>query len=89
LEALARALKLDDAERSHLFNLTRALRTANPTRRRAPKPRVRASVQQVLDAMTGAPAYVRNEYGDLVFVLLVLIWWMYGGVVSPHARLWL
>ncbi|MGO9820347.1 MAG: helix-turn-helix transcriptional regulator [Solirubrobacteraceae bacterium] len=66
LEALVRALRLDDAERSHLFNLTHALRTANPARRRPPKPPVRASVQQVLDALTSAPAYVRNEYGDLV-----------------------
>jgi transcriptional regulator with XRE-family HTH domain len=66
LEALVRTLKLDDAERSHLFNLVRALRTANQTRRPAPKPRIRPSVQQVLDAMTGGPAYVRNEYGDLV-----------------------
>ena len=66
LEALVRALQLDDAERSHLFNLIRALRTTNQTRRRPPKHRVRSSVQRLLDAMTGAPAYVRNEYGDLV-----------------------
>ena len=66
LEALVRALQLDDAERSHLFNLVRALRTANQTRRRPPKRRVRASVRQILDAMTGAPAYVRNEYGDII-----------------------
>ena len=63
LEALVRALQLDDAERAYLFNLTRVLGTANQSR--PPKRRVRASVQQGLDAMTGAPAYVRNEYGDL------------------------
>lgn len=66
LEALVRALRLDDAERSHLFNLVRAGRTATQTRRRPPQQHVRASVQQVLDALTNAPAYVRNEYGDLV-----------------------
>jgi transcriptional regulator with XRE-family HTH domain len=66
LEALVRALQLDDAERSHLFSLVHARRTTNQTRRRPAKRRVRASVQQFLDAMTGAPAYVRNEYGDLV-----------------------
>src|SRR3984885_10994840 len=43
LEALAGALKLDDPERAHLFDLARA---AHPTgvpkrRRRAPKPRIR------------------------------------------------
>ena len=66
LDALVRALRLDDAERSHLFNLVRARRSASPPRRRSPKHGVRASLQQVLDAMTAAPAYVRNEYGDLV-----------------------
>ena len=66
LEALVRALSLDDIERSHLFNLVRAGRTAAQTRRRPTRQRVRASVQQVLDALTSAPAYVRNEYGDLV-----------------------
>ncbi|HUA46478.1 MAG TPA: helix-turn-helix transcriptional regulator [Solirubrobacteraceae bacterium] len=66
LEALVRALRLDDVERSHLFNLIRARRTATQTRRRPRQRRVRASVQQVLDALTNAPAYVRNEYGELV-----------------------
>jgi transcriptional regulator with XRE-family HTH domain len=66
LDALVKALRLDDTERSHLFNLVRARRTAAQTRRRPNEQRVRASVQQVLDALTSAPAYVRNEYGDLV-----------------------
>src|SRR5918994_876596 len=50
LEALARALQLDEAERAHLYNLARALRpTSPPRRRRAPRQRVRPSIQHVLD----------------------------------------
>jgi MmyB-like transcription regulator ligand binding domain/Helix-turn-helix domain len=65
LEALARALRLDDAERAHLFDLARAMRPTNaPRRRRAPKQRVRSSIQHFLDAMTGAAAIVHNARLD-------------------------
>jgi hypothetical protein len=67
LEALAQALRLDEAERAYLFDLARATHTATPARRRrATRQRVRPSVQRVLDAMTGAPAYVRNGCADLL-----------------------
>ncbi len=67
LAAIARALQLDDAERSHLFDLTRAVRTAvtRPRRRSSPQ-RVRPGVQRMLDAMTGAPAFVRNGRMDIL-----------------------
>lgn len=39
LEALARALQLDEAERSHLFDLARAAQTTPATRRRRPTKR--------------------------------------------------
>jgi transcriptional regulator with XRE-family HTH domain len=65
LEALARALELDEAERAHLFDLARAARPASPPRRRrAPRKRVRPSVQHVLDALTGAAALVHNARLD-------------------------
>jgi transcriptional regulator with XRE-family HTH domain len=65
LEALARALRLDEAERAHLFDLARALRpTSSPRRRRAPRRRVRPSVQHVLDAFTGGAAFVHNARLD-------------------------
>jgi MmyB-like transcription regulator ligand binding domain/Helix-turn-helix domain len=65
LEALARALRLDDAERAHLFNLARAARpTSTPRRRRAPRQRVRPSVQHFLDGLTGAAALVHNARLD-------------------------
>jgi transcriptional regulator with XRE-family HTH domain len=66
LEALARALQLDDAERAHLFDLARGTRATSPARRRPSKQRVRASVQRVLDSMTGAPAFVRNGRMDIL-----------------------
>jgi transcriptional regulator with XRE-family HTH domain len=60
LEALARALRLDEAERAHLFELARAAGPTARTRRRPAQQRVRPSVQRILDAMTGAPALVQN-----------------------------
>src|ERR1700754_1687947 len=62
LESLSRALRLDDAERSHLFDLARGSDTRS---RRNPSARlVRPSVQRTIDAMA-APAYVRNGRRDI------------------------
>ncbi|HEY3725591.1 MAG TPA: helix-turn-helix transcriptional regulator [Solirubrobacteraceae bacterium] len=67
LEALARALQLDDAERAHLFDLARAVQpTVAPRRRRPPKQPIRPSVQHILDAITGAAAFVRNGRLDIL-----------------------
>jgi transcriptional regulator with XRE-family HTH domain len=67
LEALARALGLDDAERAHLFDLAHAAQPtgAGPRRRRV-RPRVRPEVQWTLDAITGAAAFVGNDRLDLL-----------------------
>ena len=65
LEALARALQLDDAERAHLFHLARAANPVLPRRRRPVQQRVRPVVQSILDAM-GAPALVRNSHADYI-----------------------
>ena len=67
LEALVRALQLDEAERAHLFDLARAAQPTTPARRRPrSKQRVRPSVQRILDAMTGAPALVQNGRLDIL-----------------------
>lgn len=67
LEALARALQLDDAERGHLFDLARAAQPrATRPRRRPPKQRVRPDVQWTLDAITGAAALAGNERLDIL-----------------------
>jgi transcriptional regulator with XRE-family HTH domain len=66
LEALARALQLDEAERAHLFDLARAAGSTPRRRRRPTSQRVRPSVQRMLDAITAAPAFVRNGRMDLL-----------------------
>jgi transcriptional regulator with XRE-family HTH domain len=67
LDALARAFQLDDAERAHLFDLARATHPlAQPPRRRPTKQHIRPSVQQLLDAMTGAAAHIGNHRLDIL-----------------------
>ncbi len=66
LEALARALQLDEPERAHLFDLARAAQPTPRRRRRQAPQRVRPSVQRILDAITGGPAFVRNGRMDLL-----------------------
>ncbi|MFF1919805.1 helix-turn-helix transcriptional regulator [Streptomyces sp. NPDC058221] len=65
LEALAHALQLDEAERTHLYDLARA---ATPPGRRhtATSSRVRPTIMRLLDSMTGVPAYVRNARFDIL-----------------------
>jgi transcriptional regulator with XRE-family HTH domain len=60
LDALARALRLDEAERAHLFDLARSSQPSAGGRRRSPKPKVRPSVQWMLDSMTGSAAIAEN-----------------------------
>jgi transcriptional regulator with XRE-family HTH domain len=66
LEALADALRLDEAERTHLFALARESGSSSTRRKRTASPSVRPAVQQVLDAMTDTPAWVRNGRHDVV-----------------------
>jgi transcriptional regulator with XRE-family HTH domain len=66
LEALARALRLDDTERAHLFDLARAAHTSTTRRRRRPQQQLRPAVQHMLDAMSGVPAFVRNGRLDIL-----------------------
>ncbi|MEU9343123.1 helix-turn-helix transcriptional regulator [Streptomyces sp. NPDC048278] len=65
LEALARALQLDEAERAHLYDLARA---ATPSGRRSAvtASRVRPTILRLLDSMTDVPAYVRNARFDVL-----------------------
>lgn len=66
LEALARTLQLDEAETAHLYDLARAADVAPRVRRRRSPQTVRPSLQRVIDAITGAPAWVRNDRGDVL-----------------------
>ena len=64
LDALADALRLDDAERAHLFDLARAASPTDQRRRRSPaQQRIRPVVQRILDSIA-APATVSNRRGD-------------------------
>jgi len=65
LEALARALQLDDAERAHLFDLIRATSPVARKRARPASRRIRPVVQRLLDQIQ-APAVVASVYGDLL-----------------------
>ncbi|MFI7386368.1 helix-turn-helix transcriptional regulator [Streptomyces sp. NPDC049813] len=69
LDALCRALQLDEAERAHLHDLAAAQRR-RPPRRATRKPRtpVPASLTRVLDSMTDAPAFIRNGRLDILAV---------------------
>jgi hypothetical protein len=66
LDALGRALQLDEAERAHPFALARAAHGSAGRRRRRSSQPIRASVQQLLDAMSGVPAFVRNDRLDIL-----------------------
>jgi transcriptional regulator with XRE-family HTH domain len=66
LEALSRALHLDEAERAHLFDLAAVANTSTRTPTRTPKPHVRPRIQRILDSMSTTPAYVRNRRLDIL-----------------------
>lgn len=82
LEAIARALRMDEAEREHLFHLAAAAQgVGDPTHR--PRRRRRAwqapeRLRWVLDAVTAGPAIVRNGRMDL------LAWNLLGGAMHSQ-----
>jgi transcriptional regulator with XRE-family HTH domain len=67
LQAVARALQLDEAERTYLFDLARAAAT-KPARtpQRRGRTQVRPRVQWMLDSITGSAAFVANGRLDIV-----------------------
>ncbi|WP_072314079.1 helix-turn-helix transcriptional regulator [Agrococcus sp. Marseille-P2731] len=66
LESIARALRLDDAEREHLFDLARSSQASPRVQRKPLATDVRPEVRYLLDAITDAPAIVLNHRMDLV-----------------------
>lgn len=67
LDAIARALRLDEAEVAYLRDLTRVANSAPRARRRPSQPRgIRTNVRRVLDGMTDVPAIVMNGRLDLL-----------------------
>jgi transcriptional regulator with XRE-family HTH domain len=65
LEAVARALRLDEAERLYLFDLARAAKPSRAPRRRG-KVRVKPRVQWLLDSMSDSAAFVANGRLDIL-----------------------
>ncbi|CAG6391914.1 helix-turn-helix transcriptional regulator [Streptomyces cocklensis] len=65
LEALAHALRFNEAERAYLYDLARS---ATPSGRRpnVTASRVRPTIVRLLDSMTDVPAYVRNARFDIL-----------------------
>jgi transcriptional regulator with XRE-family HTH domain len=65
LDALADALRLDDAERTHLFDLARAVSPITPRRRRtgSASQHVRPAIERILESID-APAAVSNTRCD-------------------------
>lgn len=68
LEAIARALLLDEVEHDHLMNLARTANTSPLARGRRPArgATLRPALQILLDGITGGPAFVRNGRLDML-----------------------
>ncbi|WP_229068436.1 helix-turn-helix transcriptional regulator [Actinoplanes sp. DH11] len=87
LEAIARALQLDDAERAHLMRLAQEANGSSALLRPSRRPKqwaVRPNLQWSLDAVT-APAIVVNQRQDLLAANL-LGRAMYSDVYADPAR---
>jgi transcriptional regulator with XRE-family HTH domain len=83
LEALARALQLDEAEQAHLFDLARAASNTPKAGRGTARPKIRPSIYRVLDALT-APAYVRNNRMDIL-AANQMCFALYADILTPPA----
>ncbi|MGW7352863.1 helix-turn-helix transcriptional regulator [Streptomyces sp. NPDC054784] len=66
LDALASALRLDEAERAHLFHLARRSGPRGGPRSRRPPVPVRPALQRVLDAFPDAPAWICDGRYDVL-----------------------
>lgn len=66
LDAVAHALRLDEEERTHLFDLARAARPAHRKATRRREVALAPPVQWMLDSITMSAAFVRNGRLDVV-----------------------
>jgi transcriptional regulator with XRE-family HTH domain len=68
IEGVSRALQLDEAEHSHLYELIRSANAGTRPQRRGPtrKTQINPSLQQTLDAMSTVPVFVQNGRLDAV-----------------------
>ena len=70
LDSLVAALQLDESERAYLFDLAKAASAPSAPRRprTATAQEMRPSIQRLLDAMAGIPAFVRNGRLDILAI---------------------
>ncbi|MFI6365980.1 helix-turn-helix domain-containing protein [Nocardia sp. NPDC050630] len=67
LAAIARALRLEEAERIHLFALAQAAESRRaPTRRRPARQPLRASVRAIIDGLADLPVTVTNGRMEVI-----------------------
>ena len=67
LDAVSRALQLDEAECAHLLDLVRSGNEEHALRRSTAPQRVRPSIQRVVDAMSDVAAFVHNGRLDILY----------------------
>jgi transcriptional regulator with XRE-family HTH domain len=67
LDAVSRALQLDEAERAHLLDLVRTANEDRAPRQNATPQRVRPSIRRVVDAMSDVAAFVHNGRLDILY----------------------
>lgn len=62
LEAISRALQLDEIERAHLFNLARGAKASlKQSKLRSPKSTgIKPLLRQTIEAMSGVPVFIQN-----------------------------
>ena len=63
MEAIARALQLDDDERNHLLDLASLTQRRSPRHKHSNRTTIRPGIQSVLDSID-APAFVQNARLD-------------------------
>ncbi|WP_105972185.1 helix-turn-helix domain-containing protein [Streptomyces geranii] len=81
LEAVARVLLLDSDATRHLVGLTGTARRPGPRGRAAKPAQVPMSIRQLIDGWPTTPAYVQNQYADVLAVNALC------RALSPHYAL--
>jgi transcriptional regulator with XRE-family HTH domain len=67
LDAVSRALRLDEAEHQHLLDLVRHADGDRRVRRSSRSPQVRPSIRRLVDGLTAMPAIVSNARHDVLY----------------------
>jgi transcriptional regulator with XRE-family HTH domain len=67
LDAVSRALQLDEAEHAHLLDLVRIANLVHPPRRSSGPQQVRPSIRRLVDELATIPAFVFNGRHDVLY----------------------